>query len=565
VNLLLPLLFAVTGAQAQDPCNPPPVGLEDLASIFSLLYEYTDTEATPADPGGFCPDDLGKPIDTADADARAKRLDEGDREAAVTLLSYTAAVTDPSHVQALANAAALLDSLLGAAIDARDDYGFILDALLQLANDAKDPMLRRQIALNLWRRGMDDKDARVKALVEEYLPPAPDYGLIFPDGATELNAVLHSGDDGFKHSKFKEVFERAGATVTEEPGGDLKVVYKVKPDDPTLPEITWNITIRDAGWPPRGVLDDFNDDSVNVGMYGNHSQLGTSIDDALKRTPANAESTDFHWMDACKSKVFASRITQAYPKGHVVYTKSSEYFHDMPLAFQRGLVALTNRYDYEQMDRYVGSGSLYQGHNYIYPHDEQKFTYFDQDNDGVPDSEDRIYDVSPGVEGELGSRAVHIANTYMGYSGAYGKSSEDDYRPDGMFDGAPGGPYTQITERKDAYGDKKYFVKFSDEVLSMDKSQRTASIAAEMAKHYGVEHRWSEEKNEAGAFLVGAAVYDVWSGSGYDSYNSTYLPDVSISKWDLGKHLDDHDFVTSSKLNDFVKYLREQREGSGEQ
>lgn len=562
MNLLLPLLLAVSGAQAQDPCNPPPVGLEDLASIFSLLYEYTDTEEAPADPGGFCPDDLARPIDTDDADARAKRLDEGDREAAVTLLAYTVAVTDSSHVQALANAAALMDSLLGSAMDARDDHQYIVDALLQLANDAKDPMLRRQIALNLWRRGLADKDDNVKALVEEYLPPAPDYGLIFPDGATEINAVLHSGDDGFKHSKFKDVFERAGAEVEEEANGDLTVTYKVKPDDPALPEITWNITIRDAGWPPRGVLDDFNDDSVNVGMYGNHSQLGTSIDTALARTAKNAESTDLHWMDACKSKVFASRLTQAFPKAHIIYTKDSEYFHDMPLAFQRGLVSLSNHYDYKQMDRYAGSGSLYRGHNYIYPHDDSKFTYFDQDNDGVPDSEDRIYDVDPGHDGELGSRAVHIANTYMGYSGAYGKSSEDDYRPDGVFDGTPGGPYTQITERRDAYGDKKFFVKFSDEVLSMDKSQRTASIAAEMAKHYGVEHRWSEEKNQAGAFLVGAAVYDVWSGSGYDQYNDTYLSDVDINKWDLGKHLDDHDFVTSSKLNDFVKYIRDQREGS---
>jgi hypothetical protein len=564
VNLLLPLLLAVTGAQAQDPCNPPPSGLEDLASIFSLLYEYTDIEESPADPGGFCPDDLGRPIDMADADARAGRLDEGDREAATLLLSYTVATTDHGHVQALANAAALMDALLGAAMDARDDYGYIVDALLEMANTIDDPMVHRQIALNLWRRGLHEDDERVAALVNEYLPTAPDFGLIFPEGKTEINAVLHSGDDGFKHSKFKDVFERAGAEVKEESNGDLTVTYKVKPDDPALPEITWNITIRDAGWPPNGVLDDFNDDDVNVSMYGNHSQLGTSIDRPLSRTDANAESTDIHWMDACKSKVFTSRLTQAFPKAHIIYTKDSEYFHDMPLAFQRGLVALSNQYDYSEMERYIGRGSLYRGYNYLYPDDGEKLAYMDQDNDGLADSEDRIFDVNPSLDGELGSRAVHIANTYMGYSGAYGKSAEDDYRPDGMFDGAEGGPYTQITERRDAYGDKKFFVRFSDEVLSMDKSQRTASIAAEMSKHWGVQKRWSEEKNEAGAFLVGAAVYDVWSGSGYSEYNDTYLSDVAISKWDLGKHLDDHDFVTSSKLNDFVKYLREEREGTEE-
>ena len=554
---LLPLLLVAGTANAQDPCNPPATGLEDLAEIMSLLYGYTDEHS--ANPGNFCPDDLGRPLNLADADARAAGLSEGDRNDAAELLADAASTTDEAHTQALANAAALLDALLGAAMADKDDYGPILDAILRMYADTDDPMVRRQIALNLWRRGLDDKDARVKAIVEKYLPKAPDYDHLLPKGTTEVNAVLHSGDDGFKHSDFKAVFERAGATVTEEPGGDLKVVYKVKPDDPALPEITWNLTIRDAGWPPRGVLDGFASDDVNVSMYGNHSQLGTSIDDALKRTPKNATSTDFYWMDACKSKVFASRLTQAFPEAHFIYTKNSEYFHDMPLAMQRGMVALTNHYDYREMDRYVGSGSLFQGHNYIYPDDEKKLAYFDQDGDGISDAEDRIHDANPGHNGELGSRAVHIANTYMGYSGAYGSSSEDNYRPDGVFDGQPGGPVTKIEERKDAYGQKKYFVQVSDETLGWDQSQRTASIAAEIGRHWGESHRWSADKTEAGAFLLGGAVYDVWNGGGYDTYNKQYLPDVSINKWDLGKHLDDHDFVTSTKLSEFQKYLKDQR------
>jgi hypothetical protein len=561
---LLTLLLVATGAQAQDPCNPPPTGLEDLASTFGLIYDYTEPTEAPADPGGFCPDDLGAPLDMADADARAARLDEGDREAAARLLGWAVSTTDRSHVQALANAAALLDALLGAAMGQRDDYGYLVDALLEMANSIDDPMVHRQIALNLWRRGLHEDDERVAALVEQYIPKAPDYGLIFPEGQTEIRATLHTGHDGFEHSDFREVFERAGATVEEQPNGNLTVTYKVKPDDPALPEITWIINIRDAGWPPSGVLDQFTDDEVNVSMFGDHSQLGTSIDRALSRADTSAQSTDLHWMDACKSKVFASRLTQAYPKAHIIYTKDSEYFHDMPLAMQRGMVALTNRYDYAAMERYVGSGSLYRGYNYLYPDDAGKLVYMDQDNDGVPDSEDRVFHVNPDFDGELGSRAVHIANTYMGYSGAYGKNAEDDYRPDGFFDGPAGGPYTQIEERRDAYGEKKYFVRVSDETLAMDKSQRTASIAAEMAAHYGVEHRWSEAKNEAGSFLVGAAVYDVWSGSGYDEYNRTYLPDVSVSKWDLGKHLDDHDFATSNKVNDFMKYVQQQREGGEE-
>jgi hypothetical protein len=555
--LLLPVLLAIPGVRAQDPCNPPPSGLEDLASLFGLIYDYTDEKA--ADPGHFCPDDLGRPLDLADADARADRLSQEDREAAAEFLASVISTTDKSHTQALANAAALLDALLGAALADRKDTSAILDALLKMYNDVENDLVRRQIALNLWRRGLHEKDPRVKALVEKYLPTAPDYDHLLPKGTTEVNAILHSGDDGFKHSDFKEVFERAGATVTEEPGGDLKVVYKVKPDDPALPEVTWNITIRDAGWPPRGVLADFGNDDVNVSMYGNHSQLGTSIDSELGRVAKSAGSTDIYWMDACKSKVFASRLTQAFPTAHFVYTKNSEYFHDMPLAFQRGLVGLTNHYDYREMDRYVGSGSLYQGHNYIYPDDEKKLAYFDQDGDGVSDAEDRVHDFKPGYEGELGSRAVHIANTYMGYSDAYGSSSEDMYRPDGIFDGDKDGPVTRIEERKDAYGQKKYFVQVNDEALGWDQSQRTASIAAEIGQHWGQTNRWSKGKTEAGAFLLGGAVYDVWNGGGYESYNQKYLSDVSINKWDLGKHLDDHDFVTGTKLSEFQKYLETQR------
>lgn len=556
MNALLLGLALAGPAHAQDPCNPPPIGLEDLSWIVSYFYE--ETRERPDDPSGFCPEDLSRPLDLDDADARAARLSQGDRDTAAEFIGWIASYTDPAHVQGLANAAALLDSLLGAAMEDGKDYGTILDALLQMAADTTDPLLHRQIALNLWRRGV--KDERAQALIQEYLPRSPDYGLIFPEGQTTIEATLHTGDDGFKHSDFKAVFERAGAKVTETGhGDDLLVEYTVKPDDPALPEITWRINVRDAGWPPSGVLDEFVSDDKNVAMYGNHSQLGTAIDRVLSRTDKNAQATDFYWMDACKSKVFASRLSQAYPKAHITYTKDSEYFHDMPRSFQRGLVALTNHYTYEEMRRYVASGDVYQGRNYYFPDDQLKLAFQDQDADGIADSEDRIFDVAPGYDGELASRAVHIANTYMGYSGAYGKSSEDMYRPGGVFDGEKGGPYTRIEERRDAYGNRRYFVSVSDELLSVETTQRTASIAKEIGDHWADTKRWSAEKKEAGSFLLGAAVYDVWSGSGFDTYARESIPDVSIGRSDISKYLDDHDFVTSSKLSEFMTYVKEQR------
>jgi hypothetical protein len=264
-------------------------------------------------------------------------------------------------------------------------------------------------------------------------------------------------------------------------------------------------------------------------------------------------------MDACKSKVFASRLSEAYPQAHIVYTKNSEYFHDMPISFQRGLVALANHYTYDEMRRYVASGAAYQGENYLFPDDAGKLAYQDQDGDGVTDAEDRVYDVEPGYDGEAAARSVLIANTYVGYSGAYGAEAEDRYRPGGVFDGEAGGPATRITEREDAYGEERWFVEVSDELLGMDDTERTARVAHDLADHWGGEERWSEEKRDAGAFLVGAAVYDVWGGSGWSDYNRDAYPGWQMSSSDASKYQDEHDFVTSEKLDAFVKDARKRK------
>lgn len=550
MNLLAALLLAAP--LHAEPCEPPTPGLEDLSWVIGLIYDVGGG-------GNFCPKDLEKPLDMAQVDQAAAGLDKRDIVDAAMMVDEAVRAAQTNNSQALANAAALLDALLGAAISKKADTDLILDSLLDLAENATDPLLQRQIALNLWRRGIKDK--RLDALLAKYLPKSPVYSHVLPDGTTRVKAHLSTGGDGFKHSGFKEVFERAGAKVTEVvKDQELHVEYTVKPDDPTLPAVTWDITIKDDGWPPRDVLDLMGDSELNVGMYGNHSQLGTSLDKSLANAPKAAGSPDFMWVDACKSKVFASRLSQAFPEGHFVYTKNSEYFRDMPRAFQRGLVALTNHYDYEQMRRYVSSGDLYQGRNYYFPDDPGKLAYQDQDGDGISDAEDRIYDVQPKGAEPL-SRAVHIGNTYNGYSGAF-TGSEDMFRPDGMFDGQPGGPYTQITERKDAFGTTKYFVKVSDELLKADNTYRTATVAREEAAYWANKKGWAKDKAEAGAFLVGAAVYDVWNGQNWSSYNKESLPDTNVSQYDVGKWMDDHDFVTDSKLNEFKTWLSDQRKNS---
>ncbi len=528
---MTPLLLLVGLASAQE-CHPVPEALGDFNAIVSLIYEET---------GGirdYCPDDLSQPLDLADADARAAQFSASERSDAAELLLDAVQGLDRAHPQALANAAGLLDALLGAGLAAGDDVSTIVETLLALAADTADPLVHRQIALNLWRRQMGGPE--VAALVEHYLPTAPDYDRIFEDGATEVHAVLRTGVDGFAHSDFEEVFQRKGAEVEViEEGNHIRVTYEIDPDDPTLPTITWKLDILRHAFGPRDAFEDMNDDSVDVTMFADHSQLGTSLDRALHQGPSAIDSTDFFWNDACKSKVFASRMSQAYPAGHFVYTIDSEYFRDMPRSFERGLVALANRYDYDEMRRLVAAGSAWQSKNYLFPDDERKLAYQDQDGDGLADSEDRLYDVGALDEGGgLASRAVHIANTYVSYSKAYTgwsdgrrQDPEDSYRPDGVFDGEPGGSSTRIERRTDAYGDDKWFVAVSDELLDMDKSQRTALIAADIGTHEGLEQGWDGERAQAGGFLAGAAVYDVWHGRGWGDYQEAVMPSLSSSQF----------------------------------
>ena len=148
----------------------------------------------------------------------------------------------------------------------------------------------------------------------------------------------------------------------------------------------------------------------------------------------------------------------------------------------------------------------------------------------------------------------------MAYSSAYVHHGhrididvEDLYRPDGIFDGEADGPATQIVTRADAFGEEKFFVAVSDELLEMGQSERTARIAADIAVHQGAQQGWSEEITQAGAFLVGAAVYDVWYGTGWDDYRDAAFPGSDLSRREVSAYLDDHEFVTEESIFRFLR------------
>ena len=547
------LAFFMGGTAFAEPCGSVPDALQVLNDVVASFYQGSDGASA------YCPDDLRSAVDIEEADRIAAAMDTSARQQAATQIGEAVQGLGTDNLQALANAAVLLDALYAAEllVDGEGAQA-ILDQIHSIASDTEDERLHRQIGLNLWRRGA--KDAATTELLEKLLPSKPDYQRIFKNGRTEVPVKLRTGYDGFKYSDFEDAFDVPGAELKEiEPGEHIQVTYTVQPDDPSLDPVSWTIDIIKSHHTDH--FEDVGADDLTVSMFGDHSQLGTSLDRALENRPTGGESsTDFFWVDACKSKVFASRLSLAYPMGHFVFTKDSEYFRDMPVSFERGLVALSNEYNYDEMRRLVAAGSAWQSRNYIFPDDPAKFAYQDQDGDGITDSEDRLFNFDQGEgdlfpDGELATRAVTIANTYMGYSSAYQYYNartesfvEDEYRPDGIFDGEPGGPATRIETRSDAYGDLKHFVAVSDETLKMGQTQRTASIAAEMAAHAGSQTNWSEEFVHAGAFLVGVAVYDVWYGENFREYRAQYFPEWEISDYDSKKYLHDHSFVTTNGI-----------------
>jgi hypothetical protein len=545
------LLFLVHGTAWADPCGSVPEALEVLNEVVGAFYQGADGASA------YCPDDLSTALNLEEADRLATAMDSSARRLAANQIGAAAEGLASPNTQALANAAALLDALLAAELAAEGDgIPDILAQIHALAAGTQDERIHRQIGLNLWRRGAADPDS--KALLSKILPSKPDYERIFKDGRANVPVKLRTGYDGFRHADFEDAFDVPGAELVEiEPNKHIRVTYTVQPDDPTLDPVTWEIDIISSH--SASHFDDVSTDDMSVTMFADHSQLGTSLDRALDNRPEGGESsTDFFWVDACKSKVFASRLSQAYPMAHFIFTIDSEYFRDMPVSFERGLVALANGYNYDEMRRLVAAGSTWQGRNYIFPDDPAKFAYQDQDGDGVTDSEDRLFNLNEN-KGELATRAVTIANTYMGYSKAYQYFSaradvvvEDRYRPDGVFDGEPDGPVTRIETRADAYGVDKHFVAVSDEALKMGQSQRTASIAAEMAAHQGALQDWPEDFAHAGAFLVGAAVYDVWLGDNFGDYQAHYFPEKKLSDYESAKYLDGHYFVTKEGISSLV-------------
>ena len=101
------LLFLVQGTAWAQPCGPVPEALGVLNEVVGAFYLGSDGASA------YCPDDLSKAVDLTEADRLAEAMDSSARALAAVQIGEAAQDLGVEYAQALANAAALLDALLG--------------------------------------------------------------------------------------------------------------------------------------------------------------------------------------------------------------------------------------------------------------------------------------------------------------------------------------------------------------------------------------------------------------------------------------------------------------------
>ena len=118
-------------------------------AVLHVLYSERD------DPS-FVPNDLGAPVDLDLAQGRAAELTPQTITGAAIEIQDALAVTEAGRTEAISNGVSLLDTLLSAAVQQGVSTEPMVDSLLALANESQDGLVRRQVALVLWRHEISD-------------------------------------------------------------------------------------------------------------------------------------------------------------------------------------------------------------------------------------------------------------------------------------------------------------------------------------------------------------------------------------------------------------------------
>ncbi|HVO30435.1 MAG TPA: hypothetical protein VMV18_06855 [bacterium] len=520
-------------------------------------------------------------IDKLSADKRKQLAGE-----LLTALGDPALMND-AGAQTRANALGMLTGLAKKGLASGDDYYF--NALMEAANNEKDPNLRRQAALNLDSLTGSMNAAQKKAvdgLTSAYMPKDPPYDTIFgKDGKkTDINYVIHGGDDTFSDGDWENVAKQNGATVKKiGPGRSLEITYKVKPDDPTgkLKPVTFHIKVMDeasGGFQDLRVFNDMNNADIPMESYSYHSQYGRALRESMENAPKSSGLDKVFLLGSCKGKVFRARAARLYPNAQFISTIDSEYFYDMSRSQFTFMKSFANRESWDQIRRRMNSTSgLLHEDNYIFPDDRRQLSYLDTDGDGIPDRYDPIFnyglkdapkvanDFTPrepvagpcALSGDRVSFAVNVADGMLGYSTAI-SGIEGKWVPDGWGDYDKNGPAFTFTKGKNANGDDVWFVKGNPAYSHLDDNGIVAAALHDMTMQYRTSQHSgpATTDDKLDALAQAAQEFEAWDGYGdWDNFQKKYGVDGhDFSFWDLTSKIDHEDGVTP----DTLKWMNDQ-------
>lgn len=482
------------------------------------------------------------------------------------------------------NAAALLVQLVKQSPKAERAKFF--DCLIEAARNEPDPALRRQLLRDIDRlKGSGTAQARkaAAALTEEILPKRPNYASLFGENGerTDVNVRIHTAAEIFTGSTYIGTLRRAGAKVERHGPHDVTMHWTVTPDDPTgkLKPVTYHIRMTDDfkdDWANFDVFSDMDDASPQIEVYDFHSQYGNGLDGSFDKAPNAKDAEKLYILAACKSKVFASKAAELFPKTHFVTTKDGEYFSDTPHMFVGMLRELANRSTYAQINRRLAAEDLT---NYHFPNDDAQLEYVDADNDGTADATDEKLDcglLAPANKGEFVARdpaaghlelsgakvlrAVTVANGLVGYNLDIGPRWEDKFVSKGFAPADPEGPVAVITPTKDARGRKAYDVRVNAAYSHLNDTALAAALTHELSAYAGANGRLANATREdkIRAYETAVDLLSAWDYDGalYDGFQAKYN--------DFGKSipfsyavnaLDKHDGATAATIAKVGRYL----------
>lgn len=482
------------------------------------------------------------------------------------------------------NAAALLVQLVKRAPKAERAKFF--DCLIEAAKKETDPGLRRQLLRDIDRLKASGSAAARKeaaALNEEILPTRPNYDSLFgKDGErTDVNVRIHTAAEIFTGSSYIGALRRAGAKIERHSKYDITAHWTVTPDDPTgkLKPVTYHIRMKDDfqdDWENFDVFSEMDDASPQIEVYDFHSQYGNGLDGSFEKAPNAKDAEKLYILAACKSKVFASKAAELFPKTHFVTTKDGEYFSDTPHMFVGMLRELANRSTYSQINRRLAAEELT---NYHFPNDKAQLEYVDADNDGTADATDEKLDCglkTPASKGEFVARdpgasnlelsgakvlrAVTVANGLVGYNPDIGPRWEDKFVAKGFAPADPDGPVAVIAPVKDARGRKSYDVRVNAAYSHLNDTALAAALTHELSVYAGANGRLANATREdkVRAYETAVDLISAWDPDGelYDGFQAKYN--------DFGKKLpysfavnalDKHDGATGETIAKIERYL----------